>query len=50
MAEGGELGVLTITTGGALRGFVLRAAVLDGCKQAGEGVGLRCFVLHGRSI
>lgn len=49
MAEGFELGVLTLTTGGGLRGFVLRASVLDGCKQASEGIGLsglRCFGLH----
>jgi len=42
-----ELGIFTITTGGALRGFVLRAASFDGCKQAGEGIGFRCFGLHG---
>ena len=50
IAEGFELGVLTITTGGRLRGFVLLASVLDGCEQTGEGVGFRCFGLHGRSI
>lgn len=53
IAEGLQFGVLTISAGGALRGCVLLASVLDSCKQAGEGIGLsglRCFGLHAESI